>query len=63
MQQRDLLSSHGPLSEAVAGNLRETLLQDSSEFIDEKPLIAEIVAQFCFELAYGTRLVTSPVYG
>lgn len=53
-RQRDLLSNHGSSSEVFVGNLRETLLQDPSELADENPLIAEVVSQLCFELAYNT---------
>lgn len=53
-QQRVILSRHGSSSEALACNLREMLLQDSSELFDEGPLITEMATQLCFQLAYGT---------
>jgi hypothetical protein len=40
--------------EDFACDLIETTLQDPLEVRDEKYLTAEIAAQLCFELAYGT---------
>lgn len=54
VRQRFLLSNDIFSSKDLAGDLRETILQDSSEFVDEGPLMAEIAARLCFELAYGT---------
>lgn len=53
MRSRFLLSNDNFLSEGFARDLRETLLQDPSELADETPLLGEIVAQLCIELAYG----------
>jgi len=49
-----LLSEYGSSSEGIAGNLREMLLQDSSELYSVETLLKEIAAQLCFELAHGT---------
>lgn len=53
MQQRVLLSDQGYSSHSFASHLRESLLQDDSELVDEKPLFAETAAQICLELAYN----------
>jgi hypothetical protein len=53
-EERFILSIHSSPSEGFTESLREILLQDSSDLFDEEPLIAEMAAQLCFELAYGT---------
>jgi|ERR1700679_2651050 hypothetical protein len=57
MPQRYLLANSHFSSDNFADTLRETILQDPSEIDHGGPLVAEIVAQFCFELAYNA---TSP---
>jgi hypothetical protein len=52
--RRFLLSNDNFSSEEFAGTLRETLLQESSDLVDESLLLAEIASQLCFELAYGS---------
>lgn len=54
MWQRFLLANDNFSSEDFAGALRETILQEPSELFNGNALIAEIAAQLCFELAYGT---------
>lgn len=49
-----LLSDDSFSSENFAGALRETLLQDLGELVEEEPLILEITVQLCFVLAYGS---------
>jgi hypothetical protein len=48
-----LLASEGFASGDFAGELRETLLLNSSELTDEESLAAEVAVQLCHELAYG----------
>jgi hypothetical protein len=48
-----LLSDDSFALDDFASDLRETLLQDSLEAIDETFLTAEIATRLCFELAYG----------
>ena len=50
MTKASALSPSGNL----ADDIRETLLQESSEHADERPLIAEVAARLCHELACGT---------
>ena len=57
MGQRYLLANSHFSSENFADTLRETILQDPPDIVHRGPLVAEIVAQFCFELAYNA---TSP---
>jgi hypothetical protein len=50
-----LLADESSTSGGFADDLRETLLQESSELAEEAPLAAEIALQLCFELTYGAQ--------
>jgi len=49
-----LLSDGGATSQEFVDHLRETLLQDPSELVEEVDLVAEIAIRICYELANGT---------
>lgn len=53
---RGLLLKRRAGTDTIARSLRETLLQDPLDSVDEDSLLEEIAAQICFELAYGPSL-------
>jgi hypothetical protein len=50
---RQLLADEGDKSQDFVNDLRETLLQDPIEPLEEEPLVAEIATQICYELAHS----------
>jgi len=52
-RQRYLLADDAFGAKNIAGDLRETLLQDSAS-TDKELLVAEMATLICIELAYGT---------
>jgi hypothetical protein len=52
-QQRYLLADDAFAAKNIAGDLQETLLQDSAP-TDKELLVTEMATLLCIELAYGT---------
>jgi hypothetical protein len=51
---RQLLTEESATSQDFIDDLRETLLQDPSELVDEEDLVAEMARRVCYELVNGT---------